>query len=96
MFTNTASWCVPKVKRGDKRFQDLVDEMMAHLIEEDMDKAAEEARQKAEAEHQARGGVTFGSSREYPSGKESSRMPPIVARDEAGGLLEAGPDANGA
>lgn len=42
-----------KVKRGDKEFQDLVDEMMVDLIQQDMDAAGEEAKRKAEKEHEA-------------------------------------------
>lgn len=41
-----------KVKRGDKEFQELVDEMMADLVLQDMDAAAEAARRKAEQEHE--------------------------------------------
>lgn len=42
-----------KVKRGDREFQDLVDEMMVDLVNQDMEAAAEEARRKAEQEHEA-------------------------------------------
>eukprot|EP00752_Nemacystus_decipiens_P010775 g9584.t1 len=43
-----------KIKRGDKEFQDLVDEMLFDLVHQDMDSAGEEARRKAEKEHEAR------------------------------------------
>lgn len=42
-----------QVNRGNREFQDLVDEMLADLLEQDMDKAGEDARKKAEKEHQA-------------------------------------------
>ena len=42
-----------KIKRGDKEFQDLIDEMLADLVRQDMERAAEEARGKAEKEHEA-------------------------------------------
>lgn len=41
-----------KVKRVDKEFQELVDEMVADLVLQDMDAAGEVARRKAEEEHQ--------------------------------------------
>eukprot|EP00903_Cladosiphon_okamuranus_P016231 g14974.t1 len=41
-----------KVKRGDKEFQDLVDEMLADLVHQDMEAAGEKARRKAEKEHE--------------------------------------------
>lgn len=42
-----------KVNQGDKEFQDLVDEMLADLVLQDMQAAGEEARRKAEKEHEA-------------------------------------------
>lgn len=42
-----------KVKRGNKEFQDLVDEMLVDLVHQDMEAAGEEARRKAEKEHEA-------------------------------------------
>ncbi len=42
-----------KVNRADKEFQELVDEMMADLVLQDMDAAGEAARRKAEEEHEA-------------------------------------------
>lgn len=50
-----------KVKRGDKEFQELVGEMMADLVQQDMDAAGEAARRKAEKEHKAR----------FPSAKQT-------------------------
>lgn len=43
-----------KIKRGDKEFQDMVDEMLVDLVHQDMERAGEEARRKAEKEHEAR------------------------------------------
>lgn len=40
-----------KVKRGEREFQDLVDEMVVDLVQQDMEKAGEEARRKAVEEH---------------------------------------------
>lgn len=42
-----------KVNRGDKEFQELVDEMLVDLVQQDMEAAGEEARRKAEKEHEA-------------------------------------------
>lgn len=43
-----------KVKRGDKEFQELVDEMVVDLVLQDMEAAEETARRKAEQEHEVR------------------------------------------
>lgn len=43
-----------KIKRGDKEFQELVDEMLVDLVQQDMNAAGEQARKKAEDEHKAR------------------------------------------
>lgn len=43
-----------KVKRGDKEFQEIVDEMVVDLVLQDMEAAGENARRKAEQEHEAR------------------------------------------
>lgn len=47
-----------QVKRGDKEFQEIVDEMVIDLVRQDMDEAGEGARRKAEKEHQARNYTT--------------------------------------
>ncbi|CAM9129395.1 unnamed protein product [Ectocarpus sp. 12 AP-2014] len=41
-----------KVKRGDKEFQEIVDEMVVDLVLQDMEEAGENARRKAEQEHE--------------------------------------------
>ncbi|CAM9498728.1 unnamed protein product, partial [Ectocarpus fasciculatus] len=41
-----------KVKRGDKEFQEIVDEMVVDLVLQDMEAAGEIARKKAEQEHE--------------------------------------------
>lgn len=43
-----------KISRGDKGFQDLVDEMMIDLVQQEMEMRGEEAREKAETEHKVR------------------------------------------
>lgn len=43
-----------KVKRGDKEFQEIVDEMVVDLVLQDMEAAGEIARKKAEQEHEVR------------------------------------------
>lgn len=43
-----------KVKRGDREFQELVDEMVVDLVQQNMDAAGEAAKQKAEDEHEVR------------------------------------------
>lgn len=41
------------MRRGDKEFQELVDEMVADILQRDMDAAGEKARKQAENEHKA-------------------------------------------
>ena len=41
------------MRRGDKEFQELVDEMVADILQRDMDSAGQKARRKAEHEHKA-------------------------------------------
>lgn len=41
------------MRRGDKEFQELVDEMVADILQRDMDAAGQKARRKAEDEHKA-------------------------------------------
>lgn len=43
-----------KVNRGNKEFQDLVDEMVIDLVQQDMENNGTEAREKAEEEHKVR------------------------------------------
>lgn len=48
----TQKVAMKKVKRGDREFQELVDEMIADLVQQDMDVAGEAARKKAGKEHE--------------------------------------------